>query len=102
MDHIKEKQREKALEEVATALEAACNLEKTEAEQLAESMIVLAESVNQFSVTLEEVTAVLNLMREESNQVVKYSYRNIYFDKPRIDHQVLSRKPRHLVKKIIR
>ncbi len=105
INRIKEKQqeeqREKELKELFAALEVVFDLEKTEVERLAESMMVAAESVNQFSIGIEEALVALSI-KEQRNRVIKQRSRKLYFEKQRIEHQVSSRKPRHLVKKVIR
>ncbi|MEY9980096.1 hypothetical protein [Lysinibacillus sp. RC79] len=85
-------------EELANALGI---VDSEKAKRFAEAMIIVAESVGRLSVTVKELTTALNIM-EPRKQEIKPIFNNRCFDKPRITHQVLSRKPQHLIKKIIR
>lgn len=70
-------------------------------EQLKEALMHVAESVgNLTSMSTVEAETALNCMQPQ-RQVIKPIHK-LNFNRPKIIHQVSNRRPRHLVKKIIR
>ncbi|MFY0521006.1 hypothetical protein ACOMCU_24755 [Lysinibacillus sp. UGB7] len=91
----------KNAEEIANALMHIAEVFGATIKQLQEALMIAARNTGDITaMTGEEIGAALNCMepcRQETKPIHK-----MCFVRPRIVHQVSSRKPRHLIKKIIR
>ena len=88
-------------ERVAIALMNAAVSAGASIEQLKEALVILAGTVGAVtSMTAEEVALALDCVQPKVKETEPTYTKS--FVRPRIVHQVLERKPRHLIKKIIR
>jgi len=87
-------------EEIADALMYIAEAFGASVAQLQEAMMIATRTTNDLSMSPEEVATMISCM-EPRRQETKSIYKKC-FNRPRIVHQVSDRKPRNLVKKIIR
>jgi len=86
--------------EVADALIHIAKVFRVNMKQLQEALMIAAPTINDLTMSAEELATALNCM-EPCIQETKPEHK-LCFNRPRIVHQVSNRKPRHLIKKIIR